>query len=75
MPLGAAIKEIRLKSVESLKDHLILKIHVICYGGEGTLFPTLNPQLSDIVIKYKNDLAESARDFIGHVYWEANADP
>lgn len=68
MGLRAAIEEIRLRSVASLKDHLILKSHVICYARGGNMFPTVNPQLSDVLIKYENYLAESARVFIGQVY-------
>lgn len=68
MALRAAIEEIRLRSVESLEDHLILKSYVICYGREGNMFPTLSLPPSDVLIKYKNYLAESGRDLIGQVY-------
>lgn len=37
MGLKAAVKEIRLKSVETPKYHLILKSHVTCYEREGNV--------------------------------------
>lgn len=42
MALRAAIEETRLKSVEFLKNHLVLKSHVIWCMREGNVFPTLN---------------------------------